>query len=227
MLVYIRLSFLLLCFVALTAGEIQAQKSKKRNKREPVQFSGLIVTADSLLPVPYANILIKNTHRGTISDFSGFFSLVALKGDTIIFSSIGYKPSRYIIPDTLSGNKYSLFQIMTKDTIWLKETVIYPWPTYEQFKRAFVEMEIPEDDYDRAMRNLALSEMKNQWKVFPMDGSMNYKNWMDRKIYDLSYAGQYKPSLTSNINNPLLDPFAWIRFFKAWKEGKLKIENYD
>ena len=51
-----------------------------------VQFSGIVVTADSLKPVPYTNIAIKNTWRGTIADYYGYFSFVAFKSDTIIFS---------------------------------------------------------------------------------------------------------------------------------------------
>ena len=34
-----------------------------------VQFSGIIVTADSLKPVPFVNIIDKTTRRGTSSDY--------------------------------------------------------------------------------------------------------------------------------------------------------------
>ena len=37
-------------------------------QRDLVQFSGVVVTGDSLLPVPFTNILIKNSYRGTMSD---------------------------------------------------------------------------------------------------------------------------------------------------------------
>ena len=52
-----------------------------------VQFTGILVSTDSLLTIPFANILIKNNKKGTISDFYGYFSLVANKGDTIITNS--------------------------------------------------------------------------------------------------------------------------------------------
>ena len=62
-----------------------------------IQLTGILVSTDSLLTIPFANVLIKNTSKGTISDFYGYFSLVASKGDTIVFSCLGYKKETYII----------------------------------------------------------------------------------------------------------------------------------
>ena len=77
-----------------------------QNDEDYIQFSGVVIAEDSLQPVPYCSIIDKQTKRGTISDYFGYFSFVAKKGDTIIFSSIGYKKSSFSIPDTLTTNKY-------------------------------------------------------------------------------------------------------------------------
>jgi hypothetical protein len=63
-----------------------------------VQFSGVTITADSLNPVPYAHIVVKNSPRGTVSDSYGYFSFVAHIGDTVLFDALGYKPATFIIP---------------------------------------------------------------------------------------------------------------------------------
>jgi len=105
---------------------------------ELIQFSGIVVSADSVNPVPYTNIVLKNTWRGTVADYYGYFSFVARQNDTIIFSSVGYKTGKFVIPDTISNNRYSLIQIMSADTILLTQTVIYPWPSKDQFKEAFL-----------------------------------------------------------------------------------------
>ncbi len=63
-----------------------------------VQLTGLLVSTDSLLTIPFANVLIKNQQKGTISDFYGYFSIVAEKGDTIVFSCLGYKKESYVVP---------------------------------------------------------------------------------------------------------------------------------
>lgn len=183
-----------------------------------VQLTGLILTGDSLRAVPYATIYNKRSHRGTISDFRGFFSFVAHKGDTIRFSCIGFKEVKYKVPDTLSSNRYSMVQLMTHDTIYLSETIIYPWPTREQFKVAFLNTEVPEDDYDRAMRNLERAELKERLMQMPMDGGHNFKNYMNQYNSKLYYKGQSPPL---NIFNP----FAWAKFIEAWKEGKFKRQD--
>ena len=154
-----------------------------------------------------------------MSDYFGFFSIVVKKKDEIVFSALGYKNSNYVISDTLSQNRYSLIQILTIDTIYLKEAIIYPWATYEQFKKAFVKITIPDDNYEKAIKNFVMiNQLKDKWEDYPMDANMNYNNFVNQKVSKLYYAGQLPP-------NNLLNPFAWASFFKAWKNGKLKIEK--
>src|ERR1035438_3153388 len=80
-----------------------------------LQFSGITITADSLNPVPFTKIFIKNAKKGTTSDVYGYFSFVARKHDTIIFNALGFKPEQFIIPDSVTKNRYSLIQFMTGD----------------------------------------------------------------------------------------------------------------
>lgn len=180
-----------------------------------VQFSGIIVASDSLTPVSFANIIIKGTHRGTISDYYGFFSFVAQTGDTIQFSSIGYKKAYFVIPDTLKEHRYSLIQVMIKDTVQLPEALIYPWPSKEQFKEAFLNLRLPKDDYQRAYANLSREELMKRYEITPMDASMNYKFAMQQQYSRIYSIGQLP-------YNNLLNPLAWMEFIKAWKRGDFK-----
>jgi hypothetical protein len=197
---------------------LKSQTLQERNEeyyKDLVQFSGAVVTSDSLRPVSFTHIIDRNTGFGTISDFYGYFSFVAKKGDTIDFSAIGFKKSRFIIPDTMHSNRYTMFQVLTADTIYLSETVIYPWPTPEQFKEAFLNLEIPDDDLEIARRNLERYELAVRAEAMPMDGSMNYRNYIDQTVSKLYYAGQTQPIT-------VLNPFAWAQFIQAWKDGKFK-----
>jgi hypothetical protein len=188
-------------------------------KNDIIQLSGVLLSADTLTPIPFANVIIKSNGRGTMTDYFGFFSIVVQKEDEIIFSAMGYKNSTYVIPDTLSLNRYSLIQILTIDTICLKETIIYPWPTYEQFKKAFIKINIPDDDYEKAVKNFAMIiDMKGKWEDYPMDANMSYNNYMNQRLSRLYYAGQLPP-------NNLLNPIAWVQFIEAWRNGKLKIQK--
>ena len=108
-----------------------------------------------------------------------------------------------------------MIQILRTDTFLLKETIIRPWPTQEQFHEAFIRLNIPDDDLERAKRNLARAEMKERMEQSGMDGSMNYKYAMQQKQSQLYYVGQYAP-------NNLLNPIAWAQFIQAWQRGDFK-----
>ncbi len=180
-----------------------------------VQFSGVVVTTDSLLPIPFTSIMIRNSYRGTISDYYGFFSFVARMGDTIEFSALGYKRMNFVIPDTLSDHRCSLIQMLAKDTVLLKEVVIFPWPTKEQFKEAFLQLRIPADDIARAQRNLDSDQLGILGAMMPMDGNMNFKYQMEQQSSRLYYSGQLPP-------NNLLNPIAWSKFIQMWQNGEFK-----
>lgn len=185
-----------------------------------MQFSGVVVTGDSLRPIPFVSIIIKNSYRGTISDFNGFFSFVAQLRDTIEFAALGFKKSLYIIPDTLNTDRYSLIKMLSRDTVLLQETVIYPWPTKDQFKQAFLNLKVPDNDLERAKRNLALEEMRDLMVNLPMDGQGNYKALMLEKQNKLYMAGQ-------GYSISLLNPIAWAKFIEAWQRGDYKRKDDD
>jgi hypothetical protein len=187
----------------------------QENNENLIQFSGITISSDSLNAVPYTKITIKMTKRGTTSDVMGYFSFVAHKKDTILFNAIGFKPASFIIPDTITKSRYSLIQLMTGDTLTLPAAVIFPWPTLEDFKRAFVNAKVQDDDLDRARKNLDPEQIMIRVRDYPMDASMNYNNYIENQTSKLYYFGQQQPF---NIFNP----FAWAKFIKAWKDGEFK-----
>ncbi|HTB05841.1 MAG TPA: carboxypeptidase-like regulatory domain-containing protein [Bacteroidia bacterium] len=206
-------SFLLILVVF--AG-IFNQASAQKSSRHLIQFSGVVVGNGDLKPIPYTAILIKSNYRGTICDNNGYFSFVAQTGDTIEFSSIGYKQNSYTIPDTLT-DRYALIHLMDKDTNVLHAVIVYPWPSREAFKHAFLQLNIPDDDLDRAKKNIALAEKRAKMEGMPMDANANFMNTMQQEYSKLYYAGQLP-------TNNLLNPLAWSSFIQAWKNGDLKIQ---
>jgi len=191
------------------------QSIPSKKDKELVQFSGVVLTHDSLTPVPYTSVSVKGSYRGTLCDYYGFFSFVAAKGDTISFSCLGFKKAEYIIPDSLSGNRYSLIQILLPDKIMLKEISIYAFPSRDQFRQAFMSLNIPNDDYERAKLNLDQQILLERYQTLTMDGKENYALAMQRQTAILYNSGQYP---TYNIFNPI----AWAKFIQAWKNGDLK-----
>ena len=213
------LGILLLFFFMTLNGYSQSLENNNL-----IQFSGVVITADSLNPVPYTTIIIANRtnlhFHGTISDLNGFFSFVAQRNDTVKFSSIGYKPVMYVIPDTVKQDRYSLIQLMNSDTIYLAETVIYPWPSKEDFKNAFVNLEIPDDEITIGRKNIERAKLKEAAKMYGADGGVNYNYYINQQTSKLYYAGGI-------ASNNYLNPFAWAQFIKAWKEGRFKVNKEE
>ena len=63
---------------------------------QDILMTGLVVDDDSNQPLPGVNVIIKNTSKGTTTDFDGLFELKTVIGDTIVFSYIGMKDKEII-----------------------------------------------------------------------------------------------------------------------------------
>lgn len=207
-------SYLLL--VVMT-GFILDVKSQTMVDSNLVQFTGVVVSdkTTDLLPISYAHVGVEKTRRGTHADRNGFFSLVVQKGETLVFTAVGFKKATYQVPLDLKENRYSLFQVMYTDTLTLPETVIYPWPSRENFKLEFLALDVSDKMRELAAKNLADNAMANLRKSLPRDGGENYSSYQRQVVESYYYSGQYKP-----IN--LFNVFAWKKFIESWKEGKYK-----
>ncbi len=202
----------LLLFFAL-AGSIHAQFRLFSSPQKVVQFSGVVVSGIDSSPLAFSTIYIANRERGTVADASGFFSFVAISGDSVRFSSVGYQTRWLVIPDTIRHDAYSIVMPLEQDTIMLLETVIYPWPSKEKFRDAFVSLQLPESELDIIRKNFNLATMREQARQGKMDASMNYRSLMQQQATHLYYQNQMVP-------NNLLNPFAWAQFIKQWRRKK-------
>ncbi len=207
-------TFTLLVLILFNFG-LKAQTNS--DSTHLVQFTGMVLDGsnENLYPIPYANIAVKGKARGTYSDFSGFFSIVMEKGDTILFSTIGYQTAEFTLPKDLEDNRYSLVQLMTQDTFNLPETVVFPWPDRDHFKLEFLAMDVSKDLQERAIENLAEEAMETLAKTLPYDGKENASFYLREQAKTNYYIGQTPPM---NIFNPI----AWKKFFDAWKAGDFK-----
>lgn len=204
------------CAICMGLGILApAQTAPADTSRKIIQFSGLVVDADSLSALPYVAIVIRNSDRGVYSNINGYYSIVAQEKDTIDFYALGYHRATFVLPDTFTVNNYTHVQSLKLDTIMLREAVIYPWPTKEKFKEAFLSMNVPTDDLDRARMNLAQAEMVQAAQNIAMDANMATSAVMRQQVQKNYYAGQLQP-------NNLLNPVAWSKFLQALNNGEFK-----
>ncbi|HYW96035.1 MAG TPA: hypothetical protein VE870_10640 [Bacteroidales bacterium] len=202
-------SFLILTFsIFIFTGTVaQAQADTL------IQFSGVIRNL-KYEPVPNAHVIDISRRTGTTSNSEGVFSFIVTPSDSILFRSVGYKNTLVIIPDTIETAHYPRDVYMLNDTIHLAEVKIFPWKTYEDFKVAFLNLELPDQDHKNAVKNIEL--IKAQLNMdFEPDADLSYKNAMNQQYEKLYYNGQY-PTI------PILNPFNWAKFFQALKSGDFK-----
>ena len=206
-----RIFFLLPLFLIISNAQSQIVDSV-------IQFSGITMSSDSLMAIPYTNIVSLRNGNGTTCNYNGFFSFVAEKGDSVKFTAVGYKDEIFVIPQNLADNKYSVIQLMTKDTIFLAETIIYPWPSKEDFKNAFLSYNIPDDYYETARKNLEREQLKELGEAMAMDADMNADYQTKQLAQKIYYAGQYPPMRIFDVKKKK-------EFIEAWKRGDFKKED--
>ncbi|MCK4921466.1 MAG: hypothetical protein KAS71_10500 [Bacteroidales bacterium] len=197
--------FFILSIVFISTSGLKAQ-----DEGDLIQFSGVI---RDLKSEPVENVHIINIHKrsGTTSNPKGMFSFIVNHTDSILFTAVGYKNTLVVIPKKTNGQHYPRDVYLLNDTIQLAEVKIFPWKSYAEFKVAFINLELPDDDIKRAYKNIAL--IKAQLNMdFEPDANLSYKNYMNQEHQALYSMGQI-PYYS------VLNPLNWIKFFDALKDG--------
>ncbi len=207
--------FLLICAFSIALPILLKSQTAIDSTKKIIQFSGIVVDADSLTPLPFVAIIVRHTERGVYSNMKGYYSMVVQPKDTLDFFALGYRRGSFIIADTFRTNQYTHVQALRIDTILLHEAVVYPWPSKDQFKNAFLTANVPGDDLEHARANLSQAEMIRVAQNVASDAGMVYASSMQQRTDRNYYAGQKPP-------NNLLNPIAWARFIQSIQNGDLK-----
>lgn len=196
--------------ISWTFGQVPAEKKKKNY----LQLSGVILDQDSLTPIPFVSIMVNDKGRA-VSDYYGFFTVVVSAGDMVQFLSASHKTRFYKVDDTCSLKHYYAIQVLTKDTIQLPVVDVYPWPSKDEFKRAFLSLDLASTDYDRADKNLNQQALTYIERTMSVSGSEAYKNTMQNYYTKVYTAGQ-QPQIQ------LMNPIAWAQFIDSWRKKNKK-----
>jgi hypothetical protein len=209
------LMFTLLVSGANTLKNLYAQEEEPKRL---VQLTGIVLGSDSLNNLPFTTVYAKTTFKGTISDYYGYFALVAHPGDTLIFKQTGYKTATYIVPMDIPMFGNALIQLMDVDTLYTKPVNVYPWPSREEFASAFVNLQLEnEDELRRAQRLLSGASLDQIAMRMQGDASLAFSASEQQRLSQLYTRGQVPA-------NNLFNPVAWMKFVDDWKAGKLKRE---
>ncbi|MEN8119693.1 MAG: TonB-dependent receptor [Bacteroidota bacterium] len=98
------LNFSLLIVFLLFAYESSLANNTTVNNKQEITIKGTITDAETNEPIAGANIVVKGTTNGTISDLEGNYTLSVPENAVIIFSFIGYKTQEIPVNDQTTIN---------------------------------------------------------------------------------------------------------------------------
>ncbi len=180
-----------------------------------IQFSGIVVGEDSTSGVPGVHIYAPKAGRGTTTNPYGYFSMPVLEGDSLLISAVSYTRQFLTIPEGKKEN-YTVIIELTKDTTYLPELEIFPYPTEELFKEAILALNLPnQGDLDNLNRNLDDAMLRKMFANTAMGPSANHNYFVQQQMS--AWNNRFQPT-----SIPLLNPFAWGQFIKSIKRGDLK-----
>ena len=130
-------------------SKAQATQQSKRVKGTVVDKNGE--------PIIGANVVVKGTTNGTITDIDGKFSLEAATGSTLTISYIGY-----LNQDVKVGNQQSLMVRMNEDTQNLDEVVVVGYGTQKKGEIASAITSIKSEKFVKTPTNDAAQLIKGQ-----------------------------------------------------------------
>ena len=184
-----------------------------------IQWTG-VIRNELLEPIPYAHVIVQKDWRATASDQQGMFTIITYPRDTLLVSCIGYKPRKIPVPNFsyLDSKHYIKDIILEEDIYTLSDVVVFPWKTYKEFKDAFMALNLPEDDLQRAYHNIAVMQEQIHSAIAnrPASASANFRDLTNARTNRMMTYGHMYP--TYAITNPL----AWARFFQALRDGEFQ-----
>ena len=189
-------------------------------QKKILQFSGLISSTGSNLPIGF--VTIKNTsfnNQTFISNNEGYFSFVAHVGDVIQFTSVGFDPVEFEIPN-IDGDKYTAQIKMRALVVELPAITPYPWASYEDYLSEFMAMGSGEDPIAMARRNLSPEAMAALARIVPRSAE-------EIQTYNSLQRHQFmqNKNINQRMNNPFLNPFNWYQFINSIKKGDYSREK--
>jgi hypothetical protein len=143
--VFTLFSFLILLFLVFaTQSGLHAQAENNNI----VGLNGILMSSDTLRPIPDAQIFSRDNYLGSFSDTSGRFYITVARNDSIMFSSLGYITKIIPVTDSLLRLKQPIVFHMTLDTVLIHEVVIHAFWDYETFKQMIIHMKPAQSSYD-------------------------------------------------------------------------------
>ncbi len=127
-------------------GRIAVQP--KEEKTQSVSFvTNGVVSDDTALPLPGANVIIKGTSKGTQTDFDGNYSIETKPGDVLVFSYVGFETKEITVSNvsnnidvSLEAGDFFLGEVVVGGISWESSEDYVPYKDpdwYDKAKQAY------------------------------------------------------------------------------------------
>jgi len=98
------------------------------NQEQGVTVTGSVISSEDNQPLPGANVIVKGTSRGTVTDVDGNYVLdVPSNESTLVFSSVGFVQEEVVV-----GDRSVINMTLTPDIQALEEIVVIGYGTQEK-----------------------------------------------------------------------------------------------
>jgi hypothetical protein len=180
-------------------------------------FKARVIDSRSKKPVAFAHIINTTRRSATISDTLGYFYIRTSPGDQLQLTAIGFAASELTIGYSLLRSQ-PIQDILLEPIIYTIEAVrVNPLGSYEQFRRRFTSLEIPESAYtihpsvltdiDRGTDTLdmllapSISPVTALYNLLSKEGKSRRKlrKLLEREAFEKQIDFKYSPDIVSHI----------------------------
>ena len=121
-----------------------------------VIIAGYVHDKQSMEPIPYVNIFVKQTRRGTITNADGYFLLKARLNDSVVYSSVAHKREYTLITDSIAEINEALVVFLEPRQYEIGSIDIIALRRYQQIKYEITNMKPIDDAFSYSKRNFPL-----------------------------------------------------------------------
>jgi len=180
-----RIVLILLVLSSLKVVSLGQDISNKSAKS--VFITGITYDSKTREPLSNANFKVNNKNIFTTNEL-GRFSFFGSPSDTILFTYMGYQPTKLVVPDTLKSEEYVVGIFMYEQPIKLAEIIILPRAPETSIMITPVKTDQKTMDIAQSHVNDAVVKgLTQQVKVY--DADMNARKTMQNNQTRMEYKG--------------------------------------
>ena len=171
-----------------------------------IGITGTVIDGDFNEPLPFANILLKETGEGVTSDFDGKYSFELEEGTyTLQFSFVGYE-TKIVTQIQVMGNEYTITDVVLNSVAQGLEEVIVTVEASRNSEASVLEIQrksasLLDGISAQAFRKIGASDIAGAVKSVPGVSVQGGKY-----VYVRGLGDRYSKSILNGVDIPGLDP---------------------